>query len=308
MREVDPREKNKQEPLNKELSWAFLLSLSSFPSSATCHLNHYSWNCKNRHSPIHFHLPKEAVNRPTNFSLNALSSVTALFSHSYTLLHLLRLHPHHSLVWGRKDAAGKKITRHTSGPSTSLGVTIDYVHITLWTLSQAQRAPIDLLAQSSHGPWSTTEVPADPPFFHLCHHFVLDKSSHSSGMIIFCCGINPGDYGYGNVDWSQDLCAISSSDTVSLLLWWPCHVATQLCVYIRTEYNLFIKFTWTRGQFHFIIRANGSIWQGKVWLLNVHKCGKRAIVTTLSKYGIVKEPGAHTQREISKAWIVRGMA
>lgn len=128
MREVDPREKNKQEPLNKELSWAFLLSLSSFPSSATCHLNHYSWNCKNRHSPIHFRLPKEAVNRPTNFSLNALSSVTALFSHSYTLLHLLRLHPHHSLVWGRKDAAGKKITRHTSGPSTSLGVTIDYVH------------------------------------------------------------------------------------------------------------------------------------------------------------------------------------
>lgn len=130
---------------------------------------------------------------------------------------------HHSSLWGRKDAVGKKNNlRLTSGPSASLGETIDCVHITLWTLSEAQRAPIDLLAQSSYGPWSTSEVPTDPPSFNLCHQFVLDKLSHCSGMIIFCCGINPGNYGYGNVDWSQNLCAISSFETVSLPVWRPC--------------------------------------------------------------------------------------
>lgn len=57
--------------------------------------------------------------------------------------------------------------------------------------------------------------PSTPPplVSSIC---VLDKLSHSSGMIIFCCGINPGDYGYGNVDWSQHLCGVSSSGTVSL--------------------------------------------------------------------------------------------
>lgn len=127
------------------------------------------------------------------------------------------LHCHHSSVWRRKGAVGKKNNpHHTGGPSASFGEAIDCVHITLWTLSQDQWAPIDLLAQSSYGPWSTSEVPTRHPALPLCHQFVLDKLSHSSGMIIFCCGINPGDYGYGNVDWSRDLCTISSSETVSL--------------------------------------------------------------------------------------------
>lgn len=132
-----------------------------------------------------------------------------------TPLHLLCPLPHHS---GRKGAAGKKNNlHHTSGPSASYGgEAIDCVHITLWTLSQVQQAPIDLLAQSSYGPWSTSEVPTNPPSLYLCHQFALDKLSHSSGMIIFCCGINLGDYGYGNGDWSQDLCVILSSRTVSL--------------------------------------------------------------------------------------------
>lgn len=120
------------------------------------------------------------------------------------------------VVWGRKEAAGRRIIRATPAADLpALGLAIDYVNITFWTLRQAQWAPIDVLAQSSHGPWST-EVPADPPFFHLCHQYGLEKLSHSSGMIIFCCRINPGDYGYGNMDWSQDLCAISSSSVMAL--------------------------------------------------------------------------------------------
>lgn len=48
---------------------------------------------------------------------------------------------------------GRKITRATPVAHLSAwGEAIDCVHITLRTLSQAQRAPIDLLAQSSYGP------------------------------------------------------------------------------------------------------------------------------------------------------------
>lgn len=123
---------------------------------------------------------------------------------------------------------------HTSSRSASFGVAIDYVNITFWTLRQAQWAPIDVLAHSSHGPWSS-EVPTDPAFFHLCHQYVLEKLSHSSIMIILCCRINPGDYVYGNMDWSQDLCAISSSSVMALSKHaWGVGVVTWLHIFVYT--------------------------------------------------------------------------
>lgn len=216
-------------------SWISIFShLSSLPSPPTVKLQE-SW------STFCFQLPNEEVNKPANSSIIVLSSVTALFSTSFSSLPGFSYFP--VLLKAGEGDAGNERAHHTSGQSASLRVAIDYVHIKLWTQSRAEWAPIDPLAQSSHGPWSTAEVPTDPPLFLLCHHFVPDKSSHSSGMIIFFCRINPGDYGYGNADWLQDLRAISSSDTVSpLRRARGRHVAQNGFVYVLEHSRLLITF------------------------------------------------------------------
>lgn len=84
-----------------------LLSLHSKPLSVSIfsHLSSQPLVLKLQESPFppifSLCLPREAVNRHTNSSLNVLSSVTALWSRS----HPASLPLHHSFVWGRKDAA-----------------------------------------------------------------------------------------------------------------------------------------------------------------------------------------------------------
>lgn len=82
----------------------------------------------------------------------------------------------------------------------SLRVTIDYVHIKLWTQSRPPSEPLidppllKALADRDPPPGS----PLTLPLFHLCHHFAADKSSsflRCDDFFFFSRRINAGDYG-----------------------------------------------------------------------------------------------------------------
>lgn len=156
-------------------------------------------------------------------------TVSVHFSH-----HLLCPHPHHSLLWGREDAVGKKNNPcYTSGPFAYLG----------WLL---------IVYTSHYGHWARLSktllisllralVDHDPPQWPLPSPTCVINLCRTNWAI----WINSGDYGYGNVNWFWDLCGIWSYGTVSLPLWWyhqnmaSMHMSVG-CHLDVTKYNLLI--------------------------------------------------------------------
>jgi len=156
-----PSTEDPREPQPEESSQMSLLSLFWASSSATfSHLSYYSQHYGNHLSSSS---SQAAVNRGTNSSLNVLSSVTALWSQLCLTSCITPSSLPPSALWRWKDVRKKNNLWHSSDPSPSAGDAIDCVHITLWTLCQTLRAPIDIRTQSSYGPWSTCEAPTKPP-------------------------------------------------------------------------------------------------------------------------------------------------